>query len=431
MSSFPLTTSFHFINSILSKYNSSPEKLNLYKVNDLLKNRKTKYVSLFKDYLIYDDITEFLFLLFNSKTSRSYLLQHIPVDNSYSLSKCFIDFEITNIISKNKTRHNLLKNIHHRKPSPHPSINISKSIQDEPSSIELSFYDEYSKEILNLPFDKDSFSFYSFNSEKSSKTKKTNSNTDVTSNNSKENEDDNKRGSKAKILSIFTIADLIQPTSVFNYNRNSKLNENKSTMCSLINKTSSKSKPKKISNISIINSNIDNKVKSKNKNIKVEKRLSNPLRVKRTLTVTSQTKESKPNKANKMLLLSPLNHDSGNHIRNYFNLALTTNTNNKVASSNKLNKKNKVTKSKSSEKKFNLSINTSISSNTKCLSMRTNSYMKTISNRSKEDSKINTSMGKARTSKVKIKKKNIIPDYCFIPLKAMSNRNNSKHIFNV
>ena len=114
MSSFPLTTSFHFINSILSKYNSSPEKLNLYKVNDLLKNRKTKYVSLFKDYLIYDDITEFLFLLFNSKTSRSYLLQHIPVDNSYSLSKCFIDFEITNIISKNKTRHNLLKNIHDR-----------------------------------------------------------------------------------------------------------------------------------------------------------------------------------------------------------------------------------------------------------------------------------------------------------------------------
>ena len=223
MSSFPLTTSFHFINSILSKYNSSPEKLNLYKVNDLLKNRKTKYVSLFKDYLIYDDITEFLFLLFNSKTSRSYLSQHIPVDNSYSLSKCFIDFEITNIISKNKTRHNLLKNIHHRKPSPHPSINISKSIQDEPSSIELSFYDEYSKEILNLPFDKDSSSFYSFNSEKSSKTKKTNSNTDVTSNNSKENEYDNKRGSKAKILSIFTIADLIQPTSVFNYNRNSKI----------------------------------------------------------------------------------------------------------------------------------------------------------------------------------------------------------------
>ena len=223
MSSFPLTTSFHFINSILSKYNSSPEKLNLYKVNDLLKNRKTKYVSLFKDYLIYDDITEFLFLLFNSKTSRSYLLQHIPVDNSYSLSKCFIDFEITNIISKNKTRHNLLKNIHHRKFSPHPSINISKSIRGEPSSIELSFYDEYSKEILNLPFDKDSSSFYSFNSEKSSKTKKTNSNTDVTSNNSKENEDDNKRGSKAKILSIFIIADLIQPTSVFNYNRNSKI----------------------------------------------------------------------------------------------------------------------------------------------------------------------------------------------------------------
>ena len=116
-----------------------------------------------------------------------------------------------------------MKNIHHRKFSPHPSINISKSIRGEPSSIELSFYDEYSKEILNLPFDKDSSSFYSFNSEKSSKTKKTNSNTDVTSNNSKENEDDNKRGSKAKILSIFIIADLIQPTSVFNYNRNSKI----------------------------------------------------------------------------------------------------------------------------------------------------------------------------------------------------------------
>ena len=431
MSSFPLTTSFHFIHSILSKYNSSPEKLNLYKVNDLLKNRKTKYVSLFKDHLIYDDITEFLFLLFNSKTSRSYLSQHIPVDNSYSLSKCFIDFEITNLISKNKTRHNLLKNIHHRKSSPHPSINISKSIQDEPSSIELSFYDEYSKEILNLPFDKDSSSFYSFNSEKSSKTKKTNSNTDVTSNNSKENEDDNKRGSKAKILSIFTIADLIQPTSVFNYNRNNKLTENKSAMRSLINKTSSKSKPKKISNISIINSNIDNKVKSKNKIIKVEKRLSNPSCVKRTLTVTSQTKESRTNKSNKMLLLSPLNQNNGNHIRNYFNLALTTNMNSKVTSSSKLNKNNKITKSKSSEKKFNLSINTSISSNTKCLSMRTNSYMKTMSNRSKEDSKINTSMGKARTSKVKTKKKNIIPDYCFIPLKAMSNRNNSKHIFNV
>lgn len=425
MSSFPLTASFHFIHSVLSKYNASPAKINIYKINDLLKNRKKKYVSLFKDYLIYDDITEFLFLYFNSKTSKSYLSQNIPVDNSYTLSKCFIDFDITNIINKNKTKHNLLKNIHHKKSSPHPSINISKSIQDEPSSIELSFYDEYSKEIINLPFDNDSSSFYSFSSEKSSKTKKTNSNTDVTSNNSKENEDDNKRGSKAKILSIFTIAELIQPTSIFNFHHNTKMNENKTATRSLFNKTSNKSKPKKISNISIINTNIDNKTKSKNKIIKIEKRHSNVSYKKTLTTVASQTKESRTNKANKILLLSPLNHDNGNHIRNYFNLALTTNTNSKV----KDNKKSKVTKSKSSEKKFNLSINTSISSNTKCLSMRTNSYMKTMSNRSKEESRINTSVGKTKTCKVKTKKKTIIPDYCFIPLKAMSNRNNSKHIF--
>ena len=50
----------HIINSNIQKYNTSKSKYNIMKINTIIFNKKTHYVSSFKDYLIWNDITEFL-----------------------------------------------------------------------------------------------------------------------------------------------------------------------------------------------------------------------------------------------------------------------------------------------------------------------------------------------------------------------------------
>ena len=50
-----------FINGNLqSKYTTSIEFFNVKVVNDIMYNEKVQIVSVFKDFLIYDDLTEFL-----------------------------------------------------------------------------------------------------------------------------------------------------------------------------------------------------------------------------------------------------------------------------------------------------------------------------------------------------------------------------------
>lgn len=434
MSFFPFESSLHFIHSILSKYNISEKKINIFKINDLLKNKKKKYVSLFKDYLIYDDISEFLLTYFNLKTSRSYMNQNIPINNSTFLSKNYIDFEITKIMQKNKLRQQLFKNIKQRRTSPHPSINIANSIPQELSSIELSFNEEYSKEIVQVPCKQGNESFYSFSSEKSTNTKKTNSNTDTTSNNSKESEEDLLKKSKAKILSIITIADLIKPTSIFSYNKNNLITQNKlnggnnNVKYSLISKNSSKSKPKKISNISIIKAKVELISKSKPKPI-VTKSSNNHSNSYAKQTISTTISNKYYSKTKRALLLSPNPTDvSINNTGKHYIHRVFTSVNNKSTSSNKLNRELNFSSNKSCEKIAN--VKKKNNEVTDSLSMKRNNYARTLSLRNKDikcnnynlnciHSKIKTVNNKKQSNKVK---KNIIPEYCFIH-SSKTNRN--------
>lgn len=49
-----------FIRSLLNKYTTSIEFFNVKVINDIMYNEKVQIVSIFKDYLIMDDLTEFL-----------------------------------------------------------------------------------------------------------------------------------------------------------------------------------------------------------------------------------------------------------------------------------------------------------------------------------------------------------------------------------
>ena len=49
------------------KYNSTIAFYNLKKINEILTNKQCKYVGIFKEYLIYEDYTEFLKKQYNKK----------------------------------------------------------------------------------------------------------------------------------------------------------------------------------------------------------------------------------------------------------------------------------------------------------------------------------------------------------------------------
>ena len=379
-------SSSHLIYSTLSKYNASESKLNLFKINDLLHNRNKKYVSLFKDHLLYDDITEFLFLFFKSYTSRTYLSHSIINEKSNSPQKCFIDTRINNIMKKNKQMHKIYNNIQHKKVSPHPSINIGHYVEnkDEDETVYLSFANEYSKEIIKYPINTDTSSFYSFSSERS---KKTNSNTDATSNNSKENEE---RESKAKIISIYT--NVIPPTSIIAYNNNKK--PIVKTISSLAYRN--KFRPIMISNIG--NRNTNNRYKPFITNI------SSSYTNKSVTTVPSKSKHIQRT-LNRMV--TSYNKKKDIHIKNNLTISMNSRKTMKDTFS-----------SKSSEKKIN---GLSVSMNKKemkCFSMKSAIYNKIMK---KDEKKINKSVGLIQNIN-KSKPKTIIPNYCYIK-KQTTNRN--------
>ena len=54
---------------LLKKYNKSTDEYSLMKINDLLNQKQSHFVALFKDYLIYDDSCEFLTSFYSNVTS--------------------------------------------------------------------------------------------------------------------------------------------------------------------------------------------------------------------------------------------------------------------------------------------------------------------------------------------------------------------------
>ena len=54
------------------KYNSKlAKKYNILKINEILSNSKTRLVSVFKDYLLFDDFSEFFKRYYNGKESKN------------------------------------------------------------------------------------------------------------------------------------------------------------------------------------------------------------------------------------------------------------------------------------------------------------------------------------------------------------------------
>ena len=54
---------------LLKKYNKSTDEYSLMKINDLLNQKQSHFVALFKEYLIYDDSCEFLTSFYSNVTS--------------------------------------------------------------------------------------------------------------------------------------------------------------------------------------------------------------------------------------------------------------------------------------------------------------------------------------------------------------------------
>ena len=355
-------SSSNLIYSILSKHNPSESKLNLFKINDLLHNRNKRYVSLFKDHLIYDDTTEFLFLFFKAYTSRTYLSHSINNENVNSPQKCFIDTQINNIMKKNKQMHKIYNNIQYKKVSPHPSINIGHYIEDknEDETVLLSFANEYSKEIIKYPRNTDTSSFYSFSSGRS---KKTNSNTDATSNNSNNNK-----------------KPLVKAISSLNY----------------------RNKPKPI----IISNNLlGNRNNNKRYNRPIITNISSSFTNKSVCVVRTKSKHIQNNNKTLNKMVTSNNKKKDIHIKNCVTVSMN---------SRKIKKE--TISSKSSEKKINslsLSLN---KKEMKCFSMKSSIYKK------KDEKKINKSVCLIQHIN-KSKPKTIIPNYCYLKTKPITNRN--------
>ena len=99
----------HIINSNIQKYNTSKSKYNIMKINTIIFNKKTHYVSSFKDYLIWNDITEFLQIYFTTKVIKVFFKRYFkPKSIFYSL--CYINKKISKIMCLNKNlNENMIK----------------------------------------------------------------------------------------------------------------------------------------------------------------------------------------------------------------------------------------------------------------------------------------------------------------------------------
>ena len=101
----------NIINHNLSKYNKTEEKYILYKIRNLMFNKRSHFTSIFIEYLIWNDIQEFLFELYPYKSSQRNIPILINLQFHYS-NNFFPILRIgtgRSIISKNiKRKKNLL-----------------------------------------------------------------------------------------------------------------------------------------------------------------------------------------------------------------------------------------------------------------------------------------------------------------------------------
>ncbi len=126
----------NILHSNLYSYNSNLNVYNKYKINDLIYNKKKRFVSIFKDHLILDDKTEFLNFYYLKSISETYF--KIFLTSKEFQYKNYINginkIMINNIESKLniKKRKNIKKN-----KLTYNSINIKKNIEEQSQSTTL------------------------------------------------------------------------------------------------------------------------------------------------------------------------------------------------------------------------------------------------------------------------------------------------------
>ena len=103
-----------FINNViiknnLKKYNISESKFYIMKINTIIYNKKSHYVSKFKDFLFVDDLSEFLLKYY--KINVIYIFfNNLLFNNKQIIYPCFLDKKIMKIMLNNqKQKKRLLK----------------------------------------------------------------------------------------------------------------------------------------------------------------------------------------------------------------------------------------------------------------------------------------------------------------------------------
>lgn len=127
----------NILHSNLYSYNSNLNVYNKYKINDLIYNKKKRFVSIFKDHLILDDKTEFLNFYYLKSISETYF--KIFLTSKEFQYKNYINAKINKIMINNiesklniKKRKNIKKN-----KLTYNSINIKKNIEEQSQSTTL------------------------------------------------------------------------------------------------------------------------------------------------------------------------------------------------------------------------------------------------------------------------------------------------------
>lgn len=93
---------FSIKEELLTKYNKNSEEYSLMKINDLLSQKQSHFVALFKEYLIYDDNSEFLSSFYSKRTSYSFIKYYSSI-SKLSVIPQFINGSINTIMYNNKS----------------------------------------------------------------------------------------------------------------------------------------------------------------------------------------------------------------------------------------------------------------------------------------------------------------------------------------
>lgn len=93
---------FSIKEELLGKYNKSSDEYSLMKINDLLNQKQSHFVALFKEYLIYDDNCEFFTSFYSNNTSYNFIKYYSKISKNNPIPQ-YINDSINRIMFINRT----------------------------------------------------------------------------------------------------------------------------------------------------------------------------------------------------------------------------------------------------------------------------------------------------------------------------------------